>query len=120
MPDERQEYRTCLTKHLTEAVMADDFKYHIEQHGSLVRPPALLIARASGTSGDALTAAEEEAVAGVAHLQRRTHRNSADAVIAPRSTPVNVVPGCYVGAREPYRSPVCPRGGAAGRRAPAA
>ena len=51
--------------------MADDFKYHIEQHGSLVRPPALLAARAGGAAGTGLTAAEEEAVDGVAHLQRR-------------------------------------------------
>jgi len=51
--------------------MADDFKYHIEQHGSLVRPPALIAARASGASGDVLAAAEEEAVTGAAHLQRR-------------------------------------------------
>jgi hypothetical protein len=51
--------------------MADDFKYHIEQHGSLVRPSALLTARAGGLSGDALAAAEQEAVTGAAHLQRR-------------------------------------------------
>jgi methionine synthase II (cobalamin-independent) len=51
--------------------MADDFKYHIDHHGSLVRPPALLAARASGVSGDALAAIEEEAVEAAAHLQRR-------------------------------------------------
>jgi 5-methyltetrahydropteroyltriglutamate--homocysteine methyltransferase len=51
--------------------MADDFKYHIEQHGSLVRPSALLTARAGGLSGDALAAAEQEAITGAAHLQRR-------------------------------------------------
>jgi len=33
--------------------MADDFGYHIDHHGSLVRPASLLAARA-GLSGDAL------------------------------------------------------------------
>jgi hypothetical protein len=28
--------------------MADDFRYHIDHHGSLVRPAELLAARASG------------------------------------------------------------------------
>jgi 5-methyltetrahydropteroyltriglutamate--homocysteine methyltransferase len=28
--------------------MADDFRYHIDHHGSLVRPPELLAARAGG------------------------------------------------------------------------
>ena len=51
--------------------MADDFKYHIDHHGSLVRPAALLAARASDLSGDALAAVEEEAVEAAAHLQRR-------------------------------------------------
>jgi methionine synthase II (cobalamin-independent) len=51
--------------------MADDFKYHIEQHGSLVRPPGILAARADDLPGDALAAAEEAAVTDVAHLQRR-------------------------------------------------
>jgi methionine synthase II (cobalamin-independent) len=51
--------------------MADDFKYHIDHHGSLVRPPALLAVRASGMSGDDLAAVEEDAVIGAAHLQRR-------------------------------------------------
>jgi methionine synthase II (cobalamin-independent) len=51
--------------------MADDFKYHIDHHGSLVRPPALLAARAAGLSGDALAATVEEAVEAAAHLQRR-------------------------------------------------
>ena len=51
--------------------MADDFKYHIDHHGSLVRPAALLAARAGGLSGEALAAVEEEAVDAVAHLQRR-------------------------------------------------
>jgi len=36
--------------------MADDFGYHIDHHGSLVRPASLLAARA-GLSGDALAAA---------------------------------------------------------------
>jgi len=51
--------------------MADDFKYHIDHHGSLVRPAALLAARAAGLSGDALAATVEEAVEAAAHLQRR-------------------------------------------------
>ena len=51
--------------------MADDFKYHIDHHGSLVRPPALLAARAAGLSGEALAATEEDAVEAAAHLQRR-------------------------------------------------
>ena len=51
--------------------MADDFKYHIDHHGSLVRPPALLAARAAGLSGEALAATEEDAVETAAHLQRR-------------------------------------------------
>ncbi|MGI8447863.1 MAG: hypothetical protein ACR2MP_11930, partial [Streptosporangiaceae bacterium] len=50
--------------------MADDFRYHIDHHGSLVRPPELLAARAGG---DPLgrAAAEEQAVSAVAHSQRR-------------------------------------------------
>jgi 5-methyltetrahydropteroyltriglutamate--homocysteine methyltransferase len=51
--------------------MADDFKYHIEQHGSLVRPPSLLAARSGGLTGDDLAAIEEDAIIGTAHLQRR-------------------------------------------------
>ena len=51
--------------------MADDFKYHIDHHGSLVRPPALLAARAAGLSGEPLAATEEDAVEAAAHLQRR-------------------------------------------------
>jgi methionine synthase II (cobalamin-independent) len=51
--------------------MADDFKYHIDHHGSLVRPAALLAARAGGLTGQALAAVEEEAVDAAAHLQRR-------------------------------------------------
>ena len=51
--------------------MADDFKYHIDHHGSLVRPPALLAARAADLSGEALAATVEEAVEAAAHLQRR-------------------------------------------------
>jgi methionine synthase II (cobalamin-independent) len=50
--------------------MADDFRYHIDQHGSLVRPAGLLAARASGDP-QALAAAGEQAVIAVAHLQRR-------------------------------------------------
>jgi 5-methyltetrahydropteroyltriglutamate--homocysteine methyltransferase len=51
--------------------MADDFGYHIDHHGSLVRPPALLAARARGLRGEALAAAEDEAVAALAHALRR-------------------------------------------------
>ena len=50
--------------------MADDFKYHIDHHGSLVRPAGLLAARAGGDAG-ALAAAETEAVAAVSHALRR-------------------------------------------------
>ncbi len=50
--------------------MADDFRYHIDHHGSLVRPPGLLAARAAGDPA-ALAAAEEEAIIAAAHLQRR-------------------------------------------------
>lgn len=50
--------------------MADDFRYHIDHHGSLVRPPGLLAARASGDP-EALAAAEDEAVAAAAGMQRR-------------------------------------------------
>jgi methionine synthase II (cobalamin-independent) len=50
--------------------MADDFRYHIDHHGSLVRPAELLAARASGDP-QALAAAEEQAVIAAAHMQRR-------------------------------------------------
>jgi methionine synthase II (cobalamin-independent) len=50
--------------------MADDYRYHIDHHGSLVRPPGLLAARASGDA-QTLAATEEEAVAAAAHMQRR-------------------------------------------------
>ncbi len=50
--------------------MADDYKYHIDYHGSLVRPAGLLAARADGDAG-ALAAAETEAVAAVSHTLRR-------------------------------------------------
>jgi methionine synthase II (cobalamin-independent) len=50
--------------------MADDYKYHIDHHGSLVRPPELLAARADGDAA-ALAVAEEEAVVAAAHAQRR-------------------------------------------------
>jgi len=48
--------------------VADDYKYHIDHHGSLVRPAALQAARASGSG---VEAAEQEAAVGVAHLLRR-------------------------------------------------
>lgn len=50
--------------------MADDFRYHIDHHGSLVRPAELLAARASGDP-QALAAAEDQAVIAAAHMQRR-------------------------------------------------
>ena len=50
--------------------MADDFGYHIDHHGSLVRPPELLAARDSGDPA-VLAAAEEEAAVAAAHAQRR-------------------------------------------------
>lgn len=50
--------------------MADDYGYHIDHHGSLVRPPALLAARAGGDPA-AIAAAEEEAAVALAHALRR-------------------------------------------------
>ena len=50
--------------------MADDFKYHIDHHGSLVRPVELLATQADGDP-EALAAAEDEAIVAAAHLQRR-------------------------------------------------
>ena len=50
--------------------MADDFRYHIDHHGSLVRPAGLLTARAAGEP-EALAAAEEEVVIAALHMQRR-------------------------------------------------
>jgi 5-methyltetrahydropteroyltriglutamate--homocysteine methyltransferase len=50
--------------------MADTFNYRIDHHGSLVRPAALLAARAAGDPG-ALAAAEREAVAEAVVQQRR-------------------------------------------------
>jgi 5-methyltetrahydropteroyltriglutamate--homocysteine methyltransferase len=50
--------------------MADDFRYHIDHHGNLVRPAGLRAARAAGEP-EALAAAEEEAVIAALHMQRR-------------------------------------------------
>jgi 5-methyltetrahydropteroyltriglutamate--homocysteine methyltransferase len=50
--------------------MADDFCYHIDHHGSLIRPAELRAARA-GADPDTLAAGEEQAVAAVARMQRR-------------------------------------------------
>jgi 5-methyltetrahydropteroyltriglutamate--homocysteine methyltransferase len=50
--------------------VADDYKYHIDHHGSLVRPAGLLAARAGGAA-EARAAAENEAVAAVSHTLRR-------------------------------------------------
>ncbi|GAA0469705.1 hypothetical protein Ade02nite_32710 [Paractinoplanes deccanensis] len=55
--------------------MADTYKFRIDHHGSLVRPPELLEARrrhASGSLTDAqLRAAEDEAIAAVVRDQRK-------------------------------------------------
>lgn len=51
--------------------MADDFGYHIDHHGSLVRPASLLAARTSGLSPDTLATATDEAVVTLAHELRR-------------------------------------------------
>ena len=56
--------------------MADDFGYHIDHHGSLVRPASLLAARASGLSADALAALTDEAVTTLAHELRRLTLNA--------------------------------------------
>jgi 5-methyltetrahydropteroyltriglutamate--homocysteine methyltransferase len=56
--------------------MADDFGYHIDHHGSLVRPAPLLAARASGLSGDALVTATDAAVVTLAHDLRRLTLNA--------------------------------------------
>lgn len=50
--------------------MADDFQYHIDHHGSLVRPAELVAARAGGDA-KARLAAEDEAAVATAHEQRR-------------------------------------------------
>ncbi len=56
--------------------MADDFGYHIDHHGSLVRPPRLLAARAAGLSGEELAAVTDEAVVALAHALRPAARGS--------------------------------------------
>ena len=56
--------------------MADDFGYHIDHHGSLVRPPALLAARASGMDAGALATVTDEAVVTLAHELRRLTLNA--------------------------------------------
>jgi 5-methyltetrahydropteroyltriglutamate--homocysteine methyltransferase len=56
--------------------MADDFGYHIDHHGSLVRPASLLAARAAGPGDDALAAATDEAVITLAHELRRLTLNA--------------------------------------------
>lgn len=56
--------------------MADDFGYHIDHHGSLVRPASLLAARAAGLSPSALAAATDEAVTTLAHELRRLTLNA--------------------------------------------
>ena len=56
--------------------MADDFGYHIDHHGSLVRPPQLLAARGAGLSGDELAAVTDEAVVALAHALRRLTLNA--------------------------------------------
>jgi 5-methyltetrahydropteroyltriglutamate--homocysteine methyltransferase len=51
--------------------MADDYGYHIDHHGSLVRPASLLATRAAELSAGALAAATDEAVVALAHQLRR-------------------------------------------------
>jgi 5-methyltetrahydropteroyltriglutamate--homocysteine methyltransferase len=55
--------------------MADDFKYHIDHHSTLIPPPELLAARAARYRGelsaDQLRAAEDQAIKDVLHTQRR-------------------------------------------------
>ena len=55
--------------------MADDFGYHIDHHGSLVRPASLLAARA-GLDTAELSAATDEAVVSLAHELRRLTLNA--------------------------------------------
>ena len=50
-----------------QAAVADDYKYHIDHHGSLVRPTGLRAAQSGGEAGPALA----DAVAAVAHTLRR-------------------------------------------------
>jgi 5-methyltetrahydropteroyltriglutamate--homocysteine methyltransferase len=50
--------------------MADDYKYHIDHHGSLVRPAELLAARASGDAS-AVSVAEDAAAVALSHTLRR-------------------------------------------------
>ncbi|OHV64344.1 methionine synthase [Pseudofrankia sp. BMG5.36] len=50
--------------------MADDFKYHIDHHASLLTPPEIVEARAAGTDVD-LRAAEDTAVSRTLLTQRR-------------------------------------------------
>jgi len=56
--------------------MADDFGYHIDHHGSLVRPASLLAVRAAGPDDDALAAATDAAVITLAHDLRRLTLNA--------------------------------------------
>ena len=56
--------------------MADDFGYHIDHHGSLVRPASLLAARSSGLGADGLAAVTDEAVVTLAHELRRLTLNA--------------------------------------------
>ena len=56
--------------------MADDFGYHIDHHGSLVRPASLLAARAAGLGAGPLAAVTDEAVTTLAHQLRRLTLNA--------------------------------------------
>ncbi|HET6188195.1 MAG TPA: hypothetical protein VFE59_14560 [Trebonia sp.] len=56
--------------------MADDFGHHIDHHGSLVRPPQLLAARAVGLSGEELAVVTDEAVVALVHALRRLTLNA--------------------------------------------
>lgn len=81
--------------------MADDFKYHIDHAGSLVRPAALLDARrehAAGRLDDAgLAAAEDAAVAEAARMQRRVGLSAIGDGQYRRSDLASIVPGRVAG-----------------------
>jgi methionine synthase II (cobalamin-independent) len=76
--------------------MADDFGYHIDHHGSLVRPASLLAARAA-LSGEALAAATDEAVVTLAHELRRLTLNAMSDGQFRRSCLESVVHGQVAG-----------------------
>jgi 5-methyltetrahydropteroyltriglutamate--homocysteine methyltransferase len=114
--------------------MADDFGYHIDHHGSLVRPPSLLAVRASGRSDDELAAAADEAVVALAHELRRLTVNAVSdgqfrrayfesvvhdqvAGFAPATGPTPLADLAGIGAARVLRVPVPAELAAAGRLA---